>query len=215
MAYKYRLAWLAFLAINVAQVFSSVQDMEFTFLLPAGSKECFYQTIDEDNSLEFEYQVIGQANQDVSFVMISPSGRREFDDKRTNHAVHKVEHTDKGDYQLCFDNSYSKLKEKLLFFTLLITDNVNVEEDWADAIITNDTLEDKLIDFKTRLDALHLKIQRGRVIQLMLRTFDTRDQLLQDNNLWRVSFWSVISVCVIIGVAVAQVNILQSLFPES
>lgn len=33
------------------------QDMEFTFLLPAGSTECFYQTTSSDDTMEVEYQV--------------------------------------------------------------------------------------------------------------------------------------------------------------
>ncbi|XP_061606310.1 transmembrane emp24 domain-containing protein 1-like [Phyllopteryx taeniolatus] len=217
-----RMCWLtlgAFLAANVARASSSMpsQELEFTFLLPAGSKECFYQTVDEGNILEFEYQVIGESNLDVSFVMISPSGWREFDDSRRGHATHKLERTDQGDYQLCFDNSFSKVKEKMLFFTLLISNPNSTAQD--EGIVgnatTGQTLEYKLADFMTRVNALHVKIQRARVIQLMLRTFDTRDQRLQDNNLWRVSFGSCISVVVILGVANAQVRILESLFPES
>ncbi|XP_061557123.1 transmembrane emp24 domain-containing protein 1-like [Phycodurus eques] len=217
-----RMCWLtlgAFLAANVARASSSTasQELEFTFLLAAGSTECFYQTVDRDSILEFEYQVIGESNLDVSFVMISPSGRREFDDRRRGHATHKLERTDQGDYQLCFDNSFSKVKEKMLFFTLLISNPNSTAQDQG--IVGNatagQTLEYKLADFMTRLNALHVKIQRARVIQLMLRTFDTRDQRLQDNNLWRVGFGSCVSVIVILGVATAQVRILQSLFPES
>ncbi|XP_077382164.1 transmembrane emp24 domain-containing protein 1-like [Festucalex cinctus] len=217
-----RTCWLAlvtFLATNAAPALSSAasEDMEFTFLLPAGSKECFFQTIDKDNKLEFEYRVIGQSNLDVSFTMISPSGHREFEDRRKSHAIHTLESTVQGDYQLCFDNSFSKIKEKMLFFTLLISslNNTTEETDLAADIATNDTFEFKLQDFKARLDKLHQQIQRGRVIQLMLRTFDTRDQHLQDNNLWRVSFWSCVSMVLVLVVAVSQVRILESLFPES
>ncbi|XP_077416014.1 transmembrane emp24 domain-containing protein 1-like [Vanacampus margaritifer] len=213
------LAFVAFLAVNVAPDLSSAasEDIEFTFLLPAGSKECFFQTLDKDNRLEFEYQVIGQPNQDVSFTMISPKGRREFEDRRKSAAIHTLESTDQGDYQLCFDNSFSKMKEKMLFFTLLISSPNNAAEDkgFVADVVTNETLEDKLQDFKDRLGVLHQKIQRGRVIQLMLRTFDTKDQHLQDNNLWRVTFWSCLSMVLVLTVAVSQVRILESLFPES
>ena len=33
------------------------KDMEFTFLLSAGSTECFYQTTAKNDSMEVEYQV--------------------------------------------------------------------------------------------------------------------------------------------------------------
>lgn len=38
--------------------FSQSMDSDFTFTLPAGRKECFYQTMKKDASLEIEYQVI-------------------------------------------------------------------------------------------------------------------------------------------------------------
>ncbi|XP_019718233.1 transmembrane emp24 domain-containing protein 1-like [Hippocampus comes] len=213
-----RACWLALaacLAANLARVLSSVptQNMEFTYLLPAGSRECFFQSVEKDSRLEFEYQVIGQPNLDVGFVMISPSGDREIDDKRKSHAIHKLERTHQGDYQMCFDNTFSKVKAKTLFFTLLISSANGTAGDERKA--SNDTLEVKLQDFKSRLDALHMLIQRGRVIQLMLRTFDTRDQQRQDNNLWRVSFWSFFSMVLVLVVAVSQVRVLESLFPES
>lgn len=38
--------------------FSQSVDSDFTFSLAAGRKECFYQTMKKDASLEIEYQVI-------------------------------------------------------------------------------------------------------------------------------------------------------------
>lgn len=37
--------------------FSQSLDSDFTFTLPAGRKECFFQTMKKDASLEIEYQV--------------------------------------------------------------------------------------------------------------------------------------------------------------
>lgn len=41
----------------VLAAFSQAMDGDFTFTLPAGRKECFYQTMKKDASLEIEYQV--------------------------------------------------------------------------------------------------------------------------------------------------------------
>jgi len=45
--------------------FSQSLDSDFTFTLPAGRKECFYQTMKRDASLELEYQVIYYSGVDV------------------------------------------------------------------------------------------------------------------------------------------------------
>lgn len=45
--------------------FSQSLDSDFTFTLPAGRKECFYQTMKKDASLEIEYQVIKTLISDI------------------------------------------------------------------------------------------------------------------------------------------------------
>lgn len=46
------------LAVFIGAVHAfSPTDSEFTFLLPAASKECFYQSAIHNGSIEIEYQV--------------------------------------------------------------------------------------------------------------------------------------------------------------
>lgn len=42
-------------ALSLASGFS--QSVSFTFLLPAGRSECFYQTVAKSDSIEVDYQV--------------------------------------------------------------------------------------------------------------------------------------------------------------
>lgn len=46
-----------FLTVGLTLGLGPNQHMDFTFLLPAGSAECFYQTMAMNDSLEVEYQV--------------------------------------------------------------------------------------------------------------------------------------------------------------
>uniref|UniRef100_A0A8C2YZX5 Transmembrane p24 trafficking protein 1a n=1 Tax=Cyclopterus lumpus TaxID=8103 RepID=A0A8C2YZX5_CYCLU len=64
------------------------KDVEFTFLLSAGSTECFYQTTARNDSLEVEYQVTAGSGLDVGFVLISPSGYQLVSDFRRSDAIH-------------------------------------------------------------------------------------------------------------------------------
>lgn len=52
--------WLLLPAVRVGEAGPPpIQDGEFTFLLPAGRKQCFYQSAPANASLETEYQVRG------------------------------------------------------------------------------------------------------------------------------------------------------------
>ena len=55
-AQLFLLTWFT-LTVSLTLALGPMQDMEFTFLLPAGSTECFYQTTVRNDSMEVEYQV--------------------------------------------------------------------------------------------------------------------------------------------------------------
>ena len=48
---------LAAVSSGASAAFSQSFDSDFTFTLPAGRRECFYQSMKRDASLEIEYQV--------------------------------------------------------------------------------------------------------------------------------------------------------------
>lgn len=45
------------LCLDLGLTFGQNKDTEFTFLLPAGATECFFQTATKNSSMEVEYQV--------------------------------------------------------------------------------------------------------------------------------------------------------------
>ncbi|XP_038841775.1 transmembrane emp24 domain-containing protein 1-like isoform X1 [Salvelinus namaycush] len=193
------------------------QDTEFMFQLPAGRTECFYQTATKNGSLEVEYQVIAGAGLDVGFTLISPSGYKLASEFRTSDGIHTVEPTEDGDYRLCFDNSFSKLSEKMVFFEVIVEGQPGDawgDEEWADMAEPESMVEYKLEDIRETMDSVHRHLERSRQLQTMLRAFEARDRYLLEDNLWRVSFWSSMSLLVILTVAVTQVYTLRRLFDD-
>lgn len=64
----------------------------------------------------------------------------------------RVEPTEAGDYKLCFDNSFSTISEKLVFFELIfdsLQDDEEVEG-WAEAVEPEEMLDVKMEDIKVR-----------------------------------------------------------------
>ncbi|XP_054995799.1 transmembrane emp24 domain-containing protein 5 isoform X2 [Sorex araneus] len=128
--------------------FAPSLDSDFTFTLPAGLKECFYQPMPQKASLEIEYQVLDGAGLDVDFLLVSPEGRTLVFEQRKSDGVHTVE-TEVGDYMFCFDNTFSTISEKVIFFELIL-DNMGEQEqeqeEWKKFITGTDMLDLKLED---------------------------------------------------------------------
>lgn len=60
-----------------------------------------------------------------------------------------------GDYRLCFDNSFSKLSEKMVFFEVILyshgsSSTVGGQEEWADMVDTDNSTVYKLEDIRVR-----------------------------------------------------------------
>lgn len=198
----------------VLAAFSQSLDSDFTFTLPPGRKECFYQTMKKDASLEIEYQVLDGAGLDVDFYISSPSGQMLFSDYRKSDGVHTIE-TEDGDYMFCFDNTFSSVSEKLIFFELIL-DNMDTEDpdDWKEYVHGSDMLDMKMEDIMDTINNVKARLGKSVQIQTVLRAFEARDRNLQESNFDRVNLWSVINLTVMVLVSAVQVYLVRSLFED-
>ncbi|XP_016318562.1 transmembrane emp24 domain-containing protein 1-like [Sinocyclocheilus anshuiensis] len=203
------------LRVDLGFEFGQNKDTEFTFLLPAAATECFFQTTTQNGSMEVEYQVIAGSGLDIGFTLISPRGYRLVSDFRKSDGIHTVDPTEEGDYRICFDNSFSHISEKMVYVEVIVDGPENEDdEDWAALAEPEDSLEYKLEDIRDTMDAVHKNLERSRQLQTALRAFEARDRYLLEDNLWRVSFWSSVSLLVMVSVALTQVYTLRRLFSD-
>ncbi|KAJ8254080.1 hypothetical protein COCON_G00206920 [Conger conger] len=168
--------------------------------------------------MEVEYQVIGGAGLDVDFTIFSPHGVQLSSDFRKSDGIHMVEPTEKGDYKICFDNSFSHVSEKMVFFEVILEEPEGESEGddvWAGMAEPESMLEYKLEDIKESMESVHRRLERSRQMQTVLRAFEARDRNLLEDNLWRVSFWSCASLLVMLAVAVTQVYTVRNLFSNT
>lgn len=195
--------------------FSQSMDSDFTFTLPPGRKECFFQTMKAQASLEIEYQVLDGAGLDVDFYIASPSGQILYNDYRKSDGVHTVE-TEDGDYMFCFDNTFSAVSEKIIFFELIL-DNMDADEDpddWKEYVHGTDMLDMKLEDIMDTINNVKARLSKSVHIQTVLRAFEARDRNLQESNFDRVNFWSITNLVVMVIVSAVQVFLVRSLFED-
>ncbi|KAJ3600049.1 hypothetical protein NHX12_034001, partial [Muraenolepis orangiensis] len=160
--------------------------------------------------------VLDGAGLDVDFQISSPSGHVIFSDYRKSDGVHTVE-TEDGDYALCFDNTFSAVSEKVIFFELIL-DNMDQDiadsEDWKEYIQGTDMLDMKLEDIMDTINSVKARLGKSVQIQAVLRAFEARDRNIQESNYERVNVWSVVNMVVMVVVSAIQVYLLRSLFDD-
>ncbi|XP_072275977.1 transmembrane emp24 domain-containing protein 5 [Pyxicephalus adspersus] len=207
---------VASLSVQRCLTFSQSVDSDFTFTLPAGQKECFFQPMKKDATLEIEYQVLDGASLDVDFYLVSPDGDIVLAETRQSDGVHTVETID-GDYEFCFDNTFSRLSEKVIFFELILdhmNELQNDQEDWKNYVVGADSLDMKLEDILESINSVKGRLGKSLQIQTLLKAFEARDRNIQESNFDRVTFWSLVNLSVMVVVSVIQVYLLRSLFED-
>lgn len=71
--------------------------------------------------------------------------------------VFRVEPTEAGDYRICFDNSFSRFSEKMVFFEVILENAANdatAEDEWVGLGEPEDLLEYKLEDIRVKIQLL-------------------------------------------------------------
>uniref|UniRef100_A0A8I3NUM2 Transmembrane p24 trafficking protein 5 n=2 Tax=Canis lupus familiaris TaxID=9615 RepID=A0A8I3NUM2_CANLF len=161
-------------------------------------------------------RVLDGAGLDIDFHLASPEGRTLVFEQRKSDGVHTVE-TEDGDYMFCFDNTFSTISEKVIFFELIL-DNMGEQEqeqeDWKKYITGTDMLDMKLEDILESINSIKARLSKSGHIQTLLRAFEARDRNIQESNFDRVNFWSMVNLVVMVVVSAIQVYMLKSLFED-
>ncbi|XP_030627161.1 transmembrane emp24 domain-containing protein 5 isoform X2 [Chanos chanos] len=162
-----------------------------------------------------QLMVLDGAGLDVDFYLSSPRGHILASDHRKSDGVHTVE-TEEGDYMFCFDNTFSAVSEKIIFFELILDnmDDGEDPEDWKEYVHGTDLLDMKLEDIMDTINSVKARLGKSVQIQTVLRAFEARDRNLQESNYERVNIWSCTNLVVMVIVSGIQVYLLRSLFDD-
>jgi len=200
-------------------------DREMTVSVPAGKEECFFETVAKGYTLTVEYQVVdggsGQLSElDINFRIVTPKGHPLVAEFKKSEGTHSQTVDELGDYKICFDNQFSYVSSKTIYFEVI---NENEDEEYDDlAGIFDDEEGDyeseyvdiTVSDIETKLKKIKEDIKKAIHLQDQIRVTDLKDRSVMEHNFERVNFMSSFYVVVLMVSGLAQVFLLRSLFDE-
>jgi len=190
-------------------------DSDYTIKVHAGKRDCYFEEIKKDGPFEIEYQVIDGGDLDITFQMIDPKGKILATDIRKEDGVHTVDAPIEGAYQFCFDNGFSRMTDKVVFFEIFSDDDFDYDyndDDFDFRADDSGLLEDRVSEIQLALSRMKLNMAKTSQIQNLLRAFEAKDRNLIEANRQKVDTWSVIHLVVMCSTAFLQVYLLRSLF---
>jgi len=196
-------------------------ESDYTVIIGKSKRDCYFEDLKKDKSYEIEYQVLDGGDLDITFELFDPSGKRLVRDVRQEDGMHTVDTKgNAGAYQLCFDNKFSMMTDKTVFFELFQDEDYDYDEDYDDdeyedfkkGLAKDDYEEDTVKGLQTSLNKI--KVNHGKTLQFqaMLRAFEAKDRNVIEHNYERVNFWSMVHLLAMVATAIFQVFFLRSLF---
>jgi hypothetical protein len=137
-------------------------DIELTVLIPANQRECFHQVLEAGKSIEIEYEVLEGGDMDINYFLYSPTNRVLKSDFKKSDGDQTIKLEETGEYQFCFDNSFSRFSQKQVYFSLRpLNEKGDVDydspaESWMDTVNKDELgdLQTKIQDIKVRKRSL-------------------------------------------------------------
>jgi protein ERP2 len=202
-------------------IFSQIRcfQLELSVSVEPGTRECFHQVFTPGLNVYFNYQVISGGDFDISFWLTSPSNRVLISELNKNMGQHQILSDEKGEYRLCFDNTFSHFAVKQVFFYIYTLERfVDPEFPLVQSEYAGQDVVDSLDVEVSSLNNTFLKLKQlldtAERFQSMWKVTENIDRYVMEANFTRVNNWSVINIVVLLIVSAIQVFMIRSLFEE-
>lgn len=214
---------LLLLLLLVIQPISG-SEFDFTVEIPAGKFQCYFQEVHDVRTatLEVDYQVVDGGDLDIN-LMILFGATILAQDKQKTDGSHRVAIENRGDYQICFDNTFSYQARKVVFFEIYLFDkDGNLDDIDVGKLAPQDEETKKRIEamgiavneFHSSSNRIKASMNKIEYYQALVRAWEARDRAIMNANLSRVTFWSFVNGGVLLLVGAVQVFMIRSLFEE-
>lgn len=171
---------------------------------------CLFHNFNESIEYIAEFGVLKGGNFDIDFSLESPSKKVLYSAQRINKKeTIKFHSSQMGDFKFCFNNNFSPLTHKIVFFSLSPAD-----ERYKDSLRNEagNNLPVVMTASEFRLNHIHANMYNVSEIQRFYRVEELIDRNFADMLNNKINILSVINFFTILFVSFAQVNFLKYLF---
>uniref|UniRef100_A0A183CIS5 GOLD domain-containing protein n=1 Tax=Globodera pallida TaxID=36090 RepID=A0A183CIS5_GLOPA len=193
------------------------EEIVMAVVVEAGRLDCVYQTIAAPKFQSFE--VVKGGEHDITFSVKSPAGFMIANDQRKSDGTHRFvldepQHG-RGDYALCFDNTFSYTNSKRVFFEIYLLDkdgNYLSDNDLKVIQRKDGLLEEHFEVFNRVTTKVKGNLNEIERVQAQFRAIEARDRFIMETAFERINFWSLVHLFCLLFAAGVQVFMLRSLF---
>ncbi|GJQ69364.1 hypothetical protein Trydic_g6489 [Trypoxylus dichotomus] len=192
-------------------------EKQLTINVEPRKQDCFFEKINEKQTVELDYQVIdgGHGDLDITFQTYDPHGRILLADYKKAGNTHTLTTQSTGDYKFCFDNTFSSFNTKTVFFEIIIESDDDFGAGDIDGINAEEVYELKIQDILEIVNRVRSDMNKIRQLQDVTKSIEARDRNIAEENFFKVTTFSMIQIFVMVLVGGVQVIMVRSLFDDN
>ena len=203
---------------------------EMTVEVAPKTEECFFTPITALGPLVVEYMVmdsrgeLGQYGElDINFRVTTPLVKKEkgsvatvmFSETKQGEGRHQFQLETIGDYKTCFDNKFSYLNTKTVYFS------IETEEKEEEDVVKDFFLEyeeqqyhEASEEIQQRLKRMSLELSTSLYLQNKIKATNTKDRSIAEANFARVNTTSFFYLFLILASGAFQTVVVKNLFED-
>jgi len=183
---------------------------EFRFELPDKEEACFYEDVEPNTQITFEFEVVTGGKLDVDASISDPKGITLFEAKRKRIESHQFLTNLGGAYKFCFANKFSTFTHKVVFFQLEVGDSD--DEDEKELFPDGNIHIEAYSTSESQLHSIHQKLKNIMDYQQHHKNKEAGERRFSEDLKERVQLWSLLQFSIMIAVSLLQVMIVRSFF---
>uniref|UniRef100_A0A1B6F8B8 GOLD domain-containing protein n=1 Tax=Cuerna arida TaxID=1464854 RepID=A0A1B6F8B8_9HEMI len=196
--------WFVFSVITM--YFQTTDQVEFTFELMDKAKECFYEDIQQNTTVNLDYQVVTGGSYDVDVTVEDPAQNFIYRQMKSQLNSYTFNSLIEGTYKICFSNEFSTFSHKLVYIYLQVG-----EEPVLPGVNNHTTV---MTQMELSIQEIHESLKSVLDHQTYHRLREAQGRKRAEDLNDRVLLWSLIETVAILFASIGQVFMLKHLFSE-
>jgi len=184
-----------------------VSCLGFSFIVPAGKEECFYEEAYAGLPVVFMFQVIEGGHLDIDIQIRGPDGRIVYVQERQSEGKYNFQAHTNGRFSFCFGNRMSSVTDKAVS-ALIQVSKPDKKPDSAAGVAK----DENITPLETSIQQLSEGINAIVNEQSYMKMRERAHRNTSESTNARVVWWSIFEIVILLAMSLWQIYYLRRFF---
>ncbi|CAG5121192.1 unnamed protein product [Candidula unifasciata] len=195
--------------------------VDLTVRISPGKLDCFWQHAPADTNVELDYRVLYGGALDINAMVVGSESQVYFNDYGKNHDSLGFKSDSEGDFKICFDNTFTILFSKIVFFEIYVEDGKDDNETNGNSGVTfeeesiREQLNITVDELLGILERSKKNTERSSQMQTIIKINEALHRSIQEANFFLINYFAFVQLFIMVSSAACQVLLIQSLFLDN